>query len=492
MDTFSTVLINERAAPLQRQTTVIQGRKVSLAASVLNVMNAIMGSGILALPSVMAACGMGVYIGLQLVTMVIVDFSLNLLITSCHTANVYSYEELGVVAFGTVGKVAVCISILLQNIGAVLSYLIVVGDLLPSILTDTSGVDIAWPPPAPPAGAPPLPPSPPHPPPLSPPPTVDVPLWEQRTFLMCVATGAVILPLAALPKIGFLSYGSFVCFASMVLLAVLATYEYTQISCGPWAAAAGGCAADGHVKFAWADVGMQTAQAIPVLCFSFVCHTAFLPVISELREGDALARRPRPQSRVQSVAHLAIGLSGAVYLWAAIFGYLTFGASVNGNLWLSYSSIDPGDTLVNVVRVFFLAAILCTVPIVFFPMRKTLLALLRPEAPFSWPVHLLTTLVLLGGLLGVAIAVPQIKIVFAFVGATSSVSLVFILPGTHTREKPQDAPDFRAPPRAHPLTRPALERHAGKRPSSCAPCRPSGHPAPLARWRGACSSSGHA
>ena len=78
---------------LMRQTTLLQGRRVALFAAVLNVMNAIMGSGILALPSVMAENGWLLYVGLQLALMVAVDFSLHLLVAACKAQGVISYEE---------------------------------------------------------------------------------------------------------------------------------------------------------------------------------------------------------------------------------------------------------------------------------------------------------------------------------------------------------------------------------------------------------------
>ena len=96
----------------------MQGRRVSLLSSVMNVMNAIMGSGILALPSVMAEVGMAVYVLLQLTMMGIVDFSLHLLVCACRARNVYSYEELGEAAFGINGKRFVCLTILSQKCAA--------------------------------------------------------------------------------------------------------------------------------------------------------------------------------------------------------------------------------------------------------------------------------------------------------------------------------------------------------------------------------------
>jgi len=131
------------------------------------------------------------------------------------------------------------------------------------------------------------------------------------------------------------------------------------------------------------------------------------------------------------VGRVAITLAGSLYLWAASFGYLTFGDKVDGDLWLSYSSVAPGDSYITAVRTAFLLAILCTIPLIFFPMRKAITMLIcGPDAPFSWPRHLALTAALLPALLGIAILVPSIKEVFSIVGATSSVMLVFLLPSS--------------------------------------------------------------
>ena len=63
--------------------------------AVLNVMNAIMGSGILALPSVMAENGVVLYICLQVAMMIVVDFSLHLLVQASFATDVFDYESLG-------------------------------------------------------------------------------------------------------------------------------------------------------------------------------------------------------------------------------------------------------------------------------------------------------------------------------------------------------------------------------------------------------------
>ena len=74
------LLLND--APASRRTTFLQGRKAAFVFSVLNIMNAIMGSGILALPAVLANNGIALFAILMFAIMGIVDFSLQLLVAA--------------------------------------------------------------------------------------------------------------------------------------------------------------------------------------------------------------------------------------------------------------------------------------------------------------------------------------------------------------------------------------------------------------------------
>ena len=60
----------------------------------------------------------------------------------------------------------------------------------------------------------------------------------------------------------------------------------------------------------------QWAYSIPTMTFSFVCHTAVLPIYAELKHPSV--------PRMQKVANTSIGLCFLLYSLAALFGFLTF------------------------------------------------------------------------------------------------------------------------------------------------------------------------
>ncbi|XP_060030869.1 probable sodium-coupled neutral amino acid transporter 6 isoform X4 [Erinaceus europaeus] len=95
---------------------------VSFGFSVFNLMNAIMGSGILALSYVMATTGILGFGLLLLMVALLASYSVHLLLSMCIQTAVTSYEDLGLFAFGFTGKVVVAGTIIIQNIGGFLGY----------------------------------------------------------------------------------------------------------------------------------------------------------------------------------------------------------------------------------------------------------------------------------------------------------------------------------------------------------------------------------
>ena len=157
----------------------------------------------------------------------------------------------------------------------------------------------------------------------------------------------------------------------------------------------------------------------------------------------------RHAGRAQTAAHVAIWLAGAMYAWVATFGYLTFGSRVEEDVWASYEL--QSDAFVGIVRLGFFFSVLCTVPLILFPLRMSILALACADAPFRWFTHVAIAAAVVAGTSAVAIFVPSIKTVFSLVGATSSITLIFLLPAAiYLRCGPRAAPGLRWGPRPGP------------------------------------------
>uniref|UniRef100_A0A8B9ERV2 Solute carrier family 38 member 6 n=1 Tax=Anser cygnoides TaxID=8845 RepID=A0A8B9ERV2_ANSCY len=308
---------------------------------------------------------------------------------------VMSYEDLGLFAFGSPGKVLVATTIIIQNIGAMSSYLLIVKSELPGAVAgflsgDESG---SW--------------------------------YLDGRLLLLITSVCIVFPLALLPKIGFLGYTSSLSFFFMAYFALVVMIKKWSIPCPlPLKSAieplqVSNSTADCKAKLF--HLSKESAYAIPTMAFSFLCHTSVLPIYCELQSPS--------KSRMQNVTVTGIGLSFLIYFMSALFGYLTFYDKVDSELLQSYNKYLPHDTVILTVKLAILFAVLLTVPLIHFPARKAVLMLFFSHLPVSWICHIFVTLALNTIVVLFAIYVPDIKNMFGVVGSTTSTCLLFIYPG---------------------------------------------------------------
>ncbi|XP_072720516.1 solute carrier family 38 member 6 isoform X4 [Ciconia boyciana] len=310
-------------------------RGSSFGFSVFNLMNAIMGSGILGLSYAMANTGIMGFSILLLIVASLASYSVFLLLSMCTQTAVTSYEDLGLFAFGSTGKVLVATTIIIQNIGAMSSYLLIVKSELPGAVAgflsgDESG---SW--------------------------------YLDGRLLLLITSVCIVFPLALLPKIGFLGYTSSLSFFFMVYFALVVMIKKWSIPCPlPLSSAIESLQVSnstGDCKAKLFHLSKESAYAIPTMAFSFLCHTSVLPIYCELRSPS--------KSRMQNVTVTGIGLSFLIYFMSALFGYLTFYDKVDSELLQGYSRYLPHDIVILTVKVAVLFAVLLTVPLIHFPVQ---------------------------------------------------------------------------------------------------------------------------
>ncbi|XP_016781664.2 solute carrier family 38 member 6 isoform X2 [Pan troglodytes] len=350
---------------------------VSFGLSVFNLMNAIMGSGILGLAYVMANTGVFGFSFLLLTVALLASYSVHLLLSMCIQTAVTSYEDLGLFAFGLPGKLVVAGTIIIQNIGAMSSYLLIIKTELPAAIAEflTGDYSRYW-------------------------------YLDGQTLLIIICVG-IVFPLALLPKIGFLGYTSSLSFFFMMFFALVVIIKKWSIPC--------------PLTLNYVEKGFQSAYALPTMAFSFLCHTSILPIYCELQSPS--------KKRMQNVTNTAIALSFLIYFISALFGYLTFYDKVESELLKGYSKYLSHDVVVMTVKLCILFAVLLTVPLIHFPARKAVTMMFFSNFPFSWIRHFLITLALNIIIVLLAIYVPDIRNVFGVVGASTSTCLIFIFPG---------------------------------------------------------------
>lgn len=386
----------EEWSPLLSNEPQRQGSPgVSFGFSVFNVMNAIMGSGILGLAYVMANTGILGFSFLLLLVAFLASYSVHLLLSLCIQTAVTSYEDLGLFAFGLPGKVVVAGTIIIQNIGAMSSYLLIIKTELPAAISEFLSGDHSgsW-------------------------------YLDGQMLLLIICVG-VVFPLSLLPRIGFLGYTSSLSFFFMVFFALVTVIKKWSIPCPVALSGIDGMFqisnATDDCKPKLFHFSKESIYAVPTMAFSFLCHTSILPIYCELQSPS--------KKRMQSVTNTAIALSFLLYYVSALFGYLTFYDRVESELLQGYSKYLPHDVVVMAVKLCILSAVLLTVPLIHFPARKALMMILFSSFPFSWIRHSLTTLALNIIIVLLAVYVPDIRNVFGVVGASTSTCLIFVFPG---------------------------------------------------------------
>lgn len=384
--------------------------KTSFGMSVFNLSNAIMGSGILGLAFAMANTGIVLFLFLLTAVALLSSYSIHLLLKASGVVGIRAYEQLGLRAFGTTGKLAAAIAITLQNIGAMSSYLYIVKYELPLVIQAFLNIEEKtgeW--------------------------------YLNGNYLVIIASATVVLPLALMKQLGYLGYTSGFSLGCMVFFLIAVICKKFLISCPFTSIYANSSlvASSYYENKTYNNSGdvykdteectprlftlnSQTAYTIPILAFAFVCHPEVLPIYTELKNPS--------KKKMQHVANLSILVMYLMYFLAALFGYLTFYGRVEPEMLHTYSKIDPFDTLILCVRVAVLIAVTLTVPIVLFPVRRAIQQMLFQNKPFSWLRHSSIALILLSGINLLVIFAPNILDIFGIIGATSAPCLIFIFP----------------------------------------------------------------
>uniref|UniRef100_A0A8C7VKS0 Solute carrier family 38 member 4 n=1 Tax=Oncorhynchus mykiss TaxID=8022 RepID=A0A8C7VKS0_ONCMY len=373
----------------------------SFGMSVFNLSNAIMGSGILGLSYAMANTGIVLFVVLLLGVAILSLYSVHLLLMTAKEGGRCHFFINGNRAFGWPGKMAAFGSITLQNIGAMSSYLFIVKYELPEVIRAFMGLD-EW--------------------------------YMNGNYLVVFVSIGIILPLCILKNLGYLGYTSGFSLSCMVFFLGVLIYKKYNLPCPmPFMYhhtnhSMNGTALDPHALHNGTEMctpkyfvfNSQTAYTVPILAFSFVCHPEILPIYSELKD--------RSRRKMQNVSNLSILAMLVMYMFSALFGYLTFYGNVEAELLHTFTKVYKFDTMLLLVRLAVLTAVTLTVPIVLFPIRSSINTMLFSQREFSWVRHMLIAafILLFNNLL--VIFVPTIRDIFGFIGSSAATMLIFILP----------------------------------------------------------------
>ncbi|POR30883.1 Uncharacterized protein TPAR_08890 [Tolypocladium paradoxum] len=382
------------------------GGQASTISSIVNLLNTIIGAGTLAMPSVMSH--MGIMLGVVLVLWSGVTAAFGLYLQS----KCARYLDRGSSSFFALSQITYPgasvifdLAIAIKCFGVGVSYMIIIGDLMPGVMLGFHNR------------------------------AAEIPYLVDRYFWI-TAFMLLVIPLSFLRRLDSLKYTSVVALVSIGYLIVLVVYHF---------------AADPHADpkdirvIQWAGA-VETLSALPVVVFAYTCHQNMFSILNEIKDNSP--------PRIVGVVASSIGSAACIYVLVAITGYITFGNAIVGNIVSMY----PTGVASTIGKAAIVVLVLFSVPLQVHPCRASLDAVLkwrpnrsssstgRPGSPLLNPsaaprgdhgnttpmsdtrFALLTTVILTLAYI-TALSVSSLDRVLAFVGSTGSTSISFILPG---------------------------------------------------------------
>lgn len=400
----------------------------------INLLNTIICAGTLAMPHAMSQMGMTLGIIMIVWSGITSAFGLYL------QARCARYLDRGNSSFFALSQltypnaaVIFDAAIAIKCFGVGVSYLIIIGDLMPGVVRgfrpDADSVSFL----------------------------VDRHFWITAFML-------VIIPLAFLRRLDSLKYTSVIALISIGYLIVLVVYHF----------ASDHIENRGDVSYVAWNGPIAFLSSLPVMVFAYTCHqnvshpclSLVSTLASLLSSNDVVTNKYQMFSvlneikdsspaSIVGVISSSIGSAASIYVLVAVTGYLTFGSDVLGNIIMMY----PPSVASTIGKAAIVVLVMFSVPLQVHPCRASLDAVLRwrpnrnqrrsdsPSNRALLPTSgqtdshgapvvamsdlrfaLLTTFIIALSYIG-ALTVSQLDRVLSYVGATGSTSISFILPG---------------------------------------------------------------
>uniref|UniRef100_A0A0C9RYD5 TSA: Wollemia nobilis Ref_Wollemi_Transcript_4157_1742 transcribed RNA sequence n=1 Tax=Wollemia nobilis TaxID=56998 RepID=A0A0C9RYD5_9CONI len=367
----------------------------SFSGAVFNLCTTVVGAGIMALPATVKVLGLVLTVFLIIAVALLTDVSIGFLLRFSRASERSSYGGVMGDAFGRLGRMVLQMSVIVSNLGILIVYMIIIGD----VLSGTSASDVhhtgileQW---------------------------FGIHWWNGRIVVLLVTTVLVLGPLVALKRVDSLRYTSALSVALAVLFVVVtAGIAIVKLFSG-----------DAHMPKLLPSVEdhasmLKLFTVVPVIVTAYVCHFNVHSIKSELEDPSQMA----------AIVRTSLTVCSTVYICTSFFCYLLFGEQVMDDVLANFDTnlrVPYNQILCNVVRIAYVLHLILVFPLIFFALRLNLDGLLFPKGGplvrdnkrFAWITTTLVGLILLG-----ASFIPSIWVAFQFIGTTAAVSIGFIFP----------------------------------------------------------------
>ena len=373
-----------------------QDGKANQVESTVNMVNGILGAGLLGMPFTFKSCGL--VLGLLLLSLCLYTSRISLLMLAQlgHSTGLRSYEELAQLAFGRTGNYAVNVCVVLLNIGNIIAYMNIFVDTVLWSFFSSKG----W----------------------TPEDFVNskATLMTVTAYLGMLPVGISVTSAKHMSRLAFfaITVYSFFC----VFMTVRGLQSFLETQADSSASGKGGML-EGLVL--WKPSGLIVA--FPIMLYSYTAHNVIFPIYHNLKVPSL--------GNIKSVTESALSIVYTVYIVVGSSGYLMFRAFVQGDVLTNLG----GEQTADFIKFFYGLTSLATVPILLIPIKACVFSMplvkhYHRTNPSSLAMnrrgglHVAIAVASLSVALICATLIPNIEYVFRLTGGSTCVTLGCILP----------------------------------------------------------------
>ena len=253
-------------------------------------------------------------------------------------------------------------------------------------------------------------------------------LLRNSNFWVCTLSAFVLLPLSLLRDLSSLAVGSVIGTAGTLYTALFIWLRLLDGSYAAGGAFHSAIAATAQPRFLAASAARPLLNPSAFVLVSML-STAFLAHYNAPKYFNELAVPTDGSTKQQAFTRVcaqAFGLAALLMGSIMAGGYLTFGGASQGLILNNYATSDP---LAFIARLGISASILFSYPLNFVGLREGVLGMLGLRGKAADPsVHTLSTVLLVIVMNGLALKLKNLGLVVAFGGALLGSMLVYVFP----------------------------------------------------------------
>nr|XP_015877472.1 amino acid transporter AVT6C-like [Ziziphus jujuba var. spinosa]XP_048326622.1 amino acid transporter AVT6C-like [Ziziphus jujuba var. spinosa] len=382
--------------PLLPEKKHQRSKSPSVSGAVFNVSTSIIGAGIMSIPATLKVLGVIPALLLIVIIAVLADISVDFLMRFTNSGESTTYAGVMRESFGPFGSVITQLCVIITNLGCLIMYLIIIGDVCSGNQREETvhlGVLQEW---------------------------FGIHWWNSREFAILFTVVVVMLPLVLFRRVESLSFSSAIAvLLALVFVGISSVMAIVSIVQGKTQTPRLVPHLDQRITF------FDLFTAVPVIVTAFTFHFNVHPIGFELAKPSDMTKAVR----------ISLLLCAALYSTIGLFGYLLFGESIASDILVNFdrsSDSAMGSLLNDVVRLSYALHLMLVFPLLNFSLRANIDEFLFPMKPLlasDTKRFVSLTLVLLLFSYLAAIAFPNIWYLLNFLGSTTAVCLAFIFPG---------------------------------------------------------------